>query len=55
MFPALNPLLLCKLQPIVKMTSEEFNVQYNELKSEKEAMDSVYAQFKKLSLKPVGK
>jgi len=55
MFPALNPLLLIEIQPIVKKTSEEFGVQYNELLSERAALNSVYTQFQKLSVKPVSK
>ena len=43
------------IQPIVKKTAEEFGVQYNYFKTEKDALVSVYRQFKALSTKPVSK
>lgn len=52
-FPAVNPLVLIKLQPVVKATCKEFGVQYNEFASEKEATASVYRHFLRLSVKPV--
>jgi len=52
MFPSLNPLLLIKIQPIVKTTAEEFGIQYNYFNGNYSALKSVYNQFKKLSEKP---
>ena len=52
MFPSLNPALLVAIQPEVRKVSEEHGVQYNYLKSEREAIKSVFKQFKKLSVNP---
>lgn len=52
MFPALNPLLLLEIQPIVQATAKEFGLRYNFLSSNLEATRSVYKQFKKLGVKP---
>jgi hypothetical protein len=53
MFPSLNPLLLIKIQPIVKTTAEEFGIQYNYFNGNYSALKSVYNQFKKLSEKRI--
>lgn len=55
MFPALNPVRLLDLQPVVQRVAQENNVQYNYLKSDPEAFKSVFAQFKKLSVEPTKK
>lgn len=52
MFPALNPLLLLEIQPIVQATAKEFGLKYNYLSSNYQASRSVYKQFKKLGMKP---
>jgi fatty acid desaturase len=52
LFPALNPLLLLKVQPVVAMTAKEFNVQYNHLPSGAAAMISSYKYLKLLSVDP---
>lgn len=52
MFPSLNPLLLIRIQPEVRRVAQEHSVQYNYLASEREAIRSVFQQFKRLSLPP---
>jgi len=54
MFPSLNPLQLVRIQPEVRRVSQEHGVQYNYLASEREAIKSVFKQFKLLSMKPKG-
>ena len=52
MFPSLNPKLLIEVQPEVQCVAKEFGFQYNYLSSEREAIKSVFKQFKKLSVEP---
>ena len=52
MFPCGNPAILDKLQPIVRKTAEEFGITYHYFPSERDAINSVYNHFKKLSVKP---
>jgi hypothetical protein len=52
MFPSLNPKLLIEVQPEVQRVAKEFGFQYNYLSSEREAIKSVFKQFKKLSVEP---
>lgn len=50
LFPSLDPLLIKEIQPIVKKTCEEFNVQYNYFSNKLDASKSVYKHFKNLSI-----
>lgn len=52
MFPSLNPALLVAIQPVVQEVSKEFGLRYNYLPSEREAIKSVFRQFRKLSVNP---
>lgn len=55
LFPALNPLLLVKVQPLIKEIADKHGLQYKYFESDSAAYKSVYAQFVKMSKKPNAK